>query len=195
MKKLSASLLATAYEMSQLPVDSGREIAVMGRSNAGKSTLLNLLLSNNKLLRISNTPGCTKSINFIMVGNNPDNKLVDFPGFGYAKTSKKNRKTWLANASEYLESRRALQAVLYVIDIRQYENNFDNDALGVFQDIAVPIVVVLSKADKVSNNQKNMIVKKFQYRHPLEIITVTSQKPSTLAPIFDIIHLYHQNAE
>ena len=139
-----------------LPEDMGDEILLAGRSNAGKSSALNALTGNPKLARISKTPGRTTEINFFRV--NDSLKLVDLPGYGFAKSSSYKRKDWAPLLEEYFVRRESLRAVVIFMDIRHPLKDRDKDMIALCNSGNVPFVPVLTKSDKLSNNQKNKVL-------------------------------------
>ena len=134
-----------------LPEDSGFEILLAGRSNAGKSSALNTLTDNKKLARISKTPGRTTEINFFKV--NEDLKLLDLPGYGFAKSSKAKKQDWGPLLGEYFQKRQALTAVIIFMDIRHPLKESDWEMINLCRDFNVPFMPVLTKSDKLSNNK------------------------------------------
>ena len=133
-----------------LPDDQGFEILLAGRSNAGKSSALNVLTDNSKLARISKTPGRTTEINFFKV--NDDLMLLDLPGYGYAKSSKAKKKDWSPLIGEYFQKRKALSAVVIFMDIRHPLKESDWEMIHLCRNYNVPFIPALAKSDKLSNN-------------------------------------------
>ena len=140
--------LAGVNNTEQLPNSSIPEIAFAGRSNVGKSSLLNTLTNRSNLARVSQTPGCTKQLNFF----NLNNKIMicDLPGYGYAKISKKERSNWDNLIIKYLKGRALLQRVLLLIDIRRGLKDSDEKIMKILTEAAVVFEVILTKVDKVS---------------------------------------------
>ena len=132
-----------------LPEDVGCEILLAGRSNAGKSSALNALTENPKLARISKTPGRTTEINFFKVNENL--KLLDLPGYGFAKYSKAKKKDWGPLLGQYFQKREALAAVIIFMDIRHPLKDSDWEMIHLCRNFNVPYVPVLTKSDKLSN--------------------------------------------
>ena len=145
---LNASFLQSAREAAQFPVDSGREVAVAGRSNSGKSTAINALVGRRSLARTSKTPGRTQLINFFLVGE--DRRLVDLPGYGYARVPDAVRKHWRHLLEAYFRRRRSLVGLLVTVDIRRGLKELDRVMLDWAQNSGVPSAVLLTKADKLS---------------------------------------------
>ena len=133
-----------------LPDDAGSEILLAGRSNAGKSSALNVLTDNPKLARISKTPGRTTEINFFKV--NEDLMLLDLPGYGFAKSSKAKKKDWGPLLGEYFQKRRSLTAVVIFMDIRHPIKESDWEMIHLCRNFNVPFIPALTKSDKLSNN-------------------------------------------
>ena len=134
-----------------LPDDMGTEILLSGRSNAGKSSALNALTENTKLARISKTPGRTTEINFFKV--NDGLKLVDLPGYGFAKSAKSQKKDWGPLLRDYFKIRKALKAVIIFMDIRHPLKDSDIEMIKLCSKSNVDFIPVLTKSDKLSNNK------------------------------------------
>ena len=147
-KKTEFVFGVTKYK--DLPNDQGFEILLAGRSNAGKSSALNVLTDNSKLARISKTPGRTTEINFFKV--NDDLMLLDLPGYGYAKSSKAKKKDWSPLIGEYFQKRKALSAVVIFMDIRHPLKESDWEMIHFCRNYNVPFIPALAKSDKLSNN-------------------------------------------
>ncbi len=145
-------LLSTVFTPAQLERYPEPQIALAGRSNVGKSSLINCLAGRKKLAKISSTPGKTRSLNFYQV--NPENFfLVDFPGYGYAKISKKERAKWGELIDHYLRDTRELRAVGVLLDSRLSPQKLDLELVGYLQAIKIPIIAVLTKADKCKQRE------------------------------------------
>lgn len=145
---LNASFLTSAHEPAQFPVDSGREVAVAGRSNSGKSTAINALVGRRNLARTGKTPGRTQLINFFGVGE--DRRLVDLPGYGYAKVPNAVRQHWRHLLENYFRQRRSLVGLLVTVDVRRGLNDLDRVMLEWARASGVPATALLTKADKLS---------------------------------------------
>lgn len=143
----------TAVRPDQYPAGNMPEIAFAGRSNVGKSSIINALLNRRNLARVAATPGKTREINFY----NVDDKLylVDLPGYGYAKVSKEKKLSWAAVVDTYLNSRHQLKLVVLMVDIRHTPSEEDKIMYDWLAGNGVPHVVVASKADKLSKSQVN----------------------------------------
>ena len=154
-----------------LPEDVGCEILLAGRSNAGKSSALNALTENPKLARISKTPGRTTEINFFKVNENL--KLLDLPGYGFAKSSKAKKKDWGPVLGQYFQKRKALAAVIIFMDIRHPLKDSDWEMVHLCRNFNVPYVPVLTKSDKLSNNKIakaiNFVKEKMPNSNPISV--------------------------
>ncbi|WJW75463.1 ribosome biogenesis GTP-binding protein YihA/YsxC [Thiohalobacter sp. IOR34] len=142
-----ARFLTSAPTLSQAPPDEGREAAFAGRSNAGKSSALNAISGQRALARTSKTPGRTRLINFFQVTG--EARLVDLPGYGYAKVSQKVKAEWQRHLAEYLERRRSLAGLILLMDIRHPLTEADLQMLGWAQAAGLPVHILLTKADKL----------------------------------------------
>jgi GTP-binding protein len=151
-----AQFVASAATPEQLPVATGVEIAFAGRSNVGKSSLLNMLLQRQGLVRTSKTPGCTRGVNLFSVRFEGGRDLVfaDLPGYGYAQRSKTEREAWAPLIEGYLERREALRALIVLIDARRGIEDDDSGLidLGVTRGLAT--FVVATKLDKLSMSKR-----------------------------------------
>lgn len=157
MKITSAEFIKSAFEKSHWTTDGLPEIAFLGRSNVGKSSLINSLLQRKGLARTSNTPGRTQSINFFLI--NESFYFVDLPGYGYARVSKTMRSDWGKMAEEYLAERRELRLSIQLIDSRHKPTPLDLQLNEWLKFYAKNHIVVATKADKLSNNQLNKILR------------------------------------
>jgi len=162
-------------DYKKLPKDIGNEILLAGRSNAGKSSALNALTENKKLARISKTPGRTTEINFFRV--NDDLMLLDLPGYGFAKSSRSKKKDWGPMLGEYFQKRYCLKAVVVFMDIRHPLKEIDIDMIGLCRDFDVEFLPVLTKSDKVSNNQIFKVKQEVQKKTGVkEVLTISALK-------------------
>jgi GTP-binding protein len=146
-----ARFIAGAPSPSALPPERLPEIAFVGRSNVGKSSLVNALTGRRTLARISNTPGRTRQINFFDLGGRLT--LVDLPGYGYAEASKSAVKSWTTLVRQYLQSRAALRRVCLLIDSRHGIKEVDRPLMRMLDDAGVSYQVVLTKADKAGKGE------------------------------------------
>ncbi|KTC64671.1 GTP-binding protein (plasmid) [Legionella adelaidensis] len=160
-----ANFLKSAARVEQLPPDTGVEIAFAGRSNAGKSSALNCL-TGRQLARTSKTPGRTQLINVFTL-ENPDHRLIDLPGYGYAKVSLEIKQKWQENLSNYLEVRESLRGLVLLMDIRHPLKDLDKTMLHWCVARQLPVHVLLTKADKISRGQAQNTVLQVKKMYPL----------------------------
>jgi GTP-binding protein len=144
-----ARFLLGAMSPAQIPADSGAEVAFAGRSNAGKSSALNRLCDQRGLARTSKQPGRTQQINFFALDDGAALRLVDLPGYGFAKVPLAQRRDWERLIGRYLEARRSLRGLVLVMDIRHPLKDSDRMLLDWALDRGVPVHCVLTKADKL----------------------------------------------
>lgn len=143
----SASFLLSAPSLAQCPAEHGAEVAFAGRSNAGKSSAINALTQNHKLARTSKTPGRTQLINFFALDE--DRRLVDLPGYGYAKVPLATKKQWQENLAEYLYERKCLRGLVLLMDIRHPLQEFDTTMINWAVEAQMPVHILLTKSDKL----------------------------------------------
>lgn len=141
-----------AAKVSQLPADTGIEVAFAGRSNAGKSSALNTLTGQKGLARVSKTPGRTQLINLFDLGDNK--RLVDLPGYGYAKVSESIKRQWQAEMENYLTSRECLKGIVLLVDSRHDLKEFDSLMIELAVSTGLNMHILLTKSDKLNNKQK-----------------------------------------
>ncbi|MGO2131961.1 MAG: ribosome biogenesis GTP-binding protein YihA/YsxC [Halomonas sp.] len=147
----SARFLVSSPDLARCPQDHGLEVAFAGRSNAGKSSAINTLTRQNSLARTSRTPGRTQLINFFTLGDDQDRRLVDLPGYGYAKVPEKVKEEWQRHLSHYLQRRRSLKGLVLLMDVRHPLTEFDQTLLGWADDKDMPVHILLTKADKLKS--------------------------------------------
>lgn len=161
MKVTSAKFVIAAEETDLFPKDRRPEVAFLGRSNVGKSSLLNSLLGTKGLARTSSTPGRTQSINFFLI--NEKFYFVDLPGYGYAKTSQEKRRAWGKLIERYLAEREQLMLSILIVDARHEPSPLDLQMKSWLQHFGLPYLVVSTKIDKLSANERRkswQIIKK-----------------------------------
>lgn len=143
-----AEFLEGAHNPSQFPPDSGSEVAFAGRSNSGKSSVINVVTGKRSLARVSKTPGRTQQINFFTVTE--DIRLVDLPGYGYAGVPGMVRQHWAKLINAYFDRRKSLQGLILVTDIRRRLTAYDEQMLAWAWEKQLPVCILLNKADKLS---------------------------------------------
>ena len=142
-----ASFLTSASKFNQCPPDSGWEVAFAGRSNSGKSSAINSLTGNKKLARTSKTPGRTQLINFFHLTE--QQRLVDLPGYGFAKVPQAVKREWTKQLEHYLQKRESLRGLVLLMDVRHPLQPFDEQMLGWALAASMPVHILLTKADKL----------------------------------------------
>ncbi len=152
MKILSAEFVTSAVKADQYPALRLPEIGFAGRSNVGKSSLINVLVNRKRLVKTSSTPGRTQLVNFFDI--NEAVTFVDLPGYGYAKAPKRVVREWGPMVERYLMERRSLKGAMLLIDIRRSPRDEEFNLIEWFRAHGIPFRVVLTKADKFSNNKR-----------------------------------------
>jgi GTP-binding protein len=147
----AAQFLTSAPDLRRLPADAGAEIAFAGRSNAGKSSALNAICDQAGLARTSKTPGRTQLLNVFAL--DAARRLIDLPGYGYAKVPEAMREKWRAAIDAYLRERESLRGVVLIMDARHPLKDFDRQMLGYCREIGLACHVLLTKADKLSRSE------------------------------------------
>ncbi|HTM63140.1 MAG TPA: ribosome biogenesis GTP-binding protein YihA/YsxC [Gammaproteobacteria bacterium] len=151
-----ATFLLSAAEVKQLPPDMGYEVAIVGRSNAGKSSVLNCITQNNKLARVSKTPGRTQQINIFVLDE--DRRLMDLPGYGFAHVPLREKRKWEATINKYFEQRTCLKGLVLVMDIRHPFRDLDMNMLDYCLHHELPVHILLNKADKLSKGAAKAVL-------------------------------------
>ncbi|MEK5644709.1 YihA family ribosome biogenesis GTP-binding protein [Paenibacillus rhizosphaerae] len=160
MKVTNAEFIISAVGPDQYPVDALPEIALAGRSNVGKSSLINRMINRKNLARTSSTPGKTQHMNYYRI--NEALYFVDFPGYGYAKVSKTQRAAWGKMIEKYMLERQTLKLVLMVVDLRHPPTKDDVMMYDWLQHYDIPICVVATKADKIPKSRWQKHVKQMK---------------------------------
>ena len=174
----SAEFVISAVRPQQYPAEELPEFAFAGRSNVGKSSLINTLVSRRKLVQTSSTPGKTRLINFFRV--NDALMFVDLPGYGYARVSEEERRKWRPMIEQYLAKRERLKAVVVILDIRRTPSEEDVQLLDWLARHEIASVLVVTKADKLSNSDKALTLRRVQ-QELAELDAVTVQLFSSLS--------------
>lgn len=151
MKIVSAEFLISAVSPEQFPPPYVPEIAFLGKSNVGKSSLINVLLNRKHLVKTSGTPGKTRAINFFLI--NGRFRFVDLPGYGFAKVSQAERRAWQGLSESYLTAREALRGVVMILDARHPGSPLDTEMKTWLDHLGVPALLVANKADKLGKSQ------------------------------------------
>ena len=148
-----AEFLTSAPTLAKCPIDSGIEVAFAGRSNAGKSSAINTLTENKRMARTSKTPGRTQLINFFALSDNQ--RIVDLPGYGFAKVPLEVKEKWQRHLEQYLRERQSLYGLILLMDCRHPLQDFDRMMLNWAQSCAMPVHILLTKADKLNKGPAN----------------------------------------
>jgi len=167
----SALFITSAAGLSGCPQSDWPEIAFAGRSNVGKSSLINCLLNRKGLVRTSSTPGRTQLLNFFAI--NDKLHFVDLPGYGFARAPRPVRERWQPMIHGYLNGRRALRAVVWLLDVRRDPSRDDLDFLDWLEECRIPTIPVVTKVDKVSRNELGRRIKTIATATglPIEVLT------------------------
>ena len=147
----SAEFVTSAVKQDQYPPEGLPEIAFAGRSNVGKSSLINTLVNRKRLVKTSSTPGRTQLVNFFDINNNLT--FVDLPGYGYAKVPAAVRKKWGPMIETYLSTRQTLKGVVIILDIRRQPRQEEQDLIGWLAHYSIASILVLTKTDKLSKTK------------------------------------------
>ena len=151
MKIKTAEFVTSAVKPNQYPAPDFPEVAFAGRSNVGKSSLINTLVNRKRLVKTSSTPGRTQLINFFLV--NDTLSMVDLPGYGYARVPTAVKKQWGPMVETYLAQRESLKAVVLLLDVRRTPRAEESQFMDWLRHYRIPFILVLTKADKLSNNK------------------------------------------
>ena len=146
-----AKFITSATKIEECPPENFPEVCFAGRSNVGKSSLINAIVNRKNIARTSNVPGKTQQMNYYQIGE--DCFFVDLPGYGFAKVPRKERERWGRNIRQYLSERKSLKLILSVIDARHEPSGLDQDFFYWLASNEMPFCVLMSKADKLSNNK------------------------------------------
>lgn len=189
MRINKSDLETVAVKRNQYPDQSLKEVAFAGRSNVGKSSLLNLLTGRKKLARVSGSPGKTRTINFYII--NDEFRIVDLPGYGYAKVSKSVSAGWGDMMETYLENRPNLLKVIQLVDIRHAPSKQDVEMYNYLRHFGLDGIVVATKADKISRNQMAKQLKLIRQTLGLtsedKVIPVSALKRTGHEELLDVI--------
>lgn len=175
----NAKFLLSVAKLTQLPPDEGVEVAIVGRSNSGKSSVLNQLTQNKSLARVSKTPGRTQHIN--LFGFDDNRRMADLPGYGYAKVPPSVKQHWEKTLDAYLRTRECLKGLVLVMDIRHPLKDFDIQLLNWSSACELPVHILLNKSDKLRSGAiKNTFfeVEKAlkEYENPISIQVFSALK-------------------
>lgn len=173
-----AEFAAGAARRDQLPPAKGPEVAFAGRSNVGKSSLLNMLLARRGLARTSNTPGCTRQINFfdVAVAGGPELSFVDLPGYGYAKVSKAETREWKGLLEGYLKERPTLRAVVILVDVRRGLEQEERDLVDFLETRPeLGLLVAATKLDKLPRSAQKPELTRMRSSTGVDIVATSAE--------------------
>ncbi len=194
MKIRSSEIEVSAIRKEQYPKEGLPEIALVGRSNVGKSSATNALLNRRNFARTSQTPGKTRTINFYKINN--EFYFVDLPGYGYAKVSKSEKDKWGVIMERYLQDRQELCAIFLLVDIRHEPTNDDVMMYEWIKHFGYNCVVIATKADKISRGQYqkhiSIIRKKLQLEKDEKVIPLSSSKKTGVEDVWNEIIAQYQ---
>lgn len=190
-----AVFLKSAARVNQLSEDSGYEVAFAGRSNAGKSSALNCLTNNKNLARTSKTPGRTQLINLFSLDE--QRRLVDLPGYGYAKVAMEVKLEWQKNLAHYLEARQCLRGLILLMDVRHPLKDLDQILVNWALHRELPVHILLTKADKLSRSEvKNAVLKVRQYyelaEHLVSVQAFSSVKKDGVEELISVLDRWYE---
>jgi GTP-binding protein len=193
MKVISSDLQAMAVAPKGYPDDDLFEIAFAGRSNVGKSSLINTLLNRTNLARTSGKPGKTRTINFYLI--NEKFRFVDLPGYGYAQVSKTERKKWGEIIEKYLKKRGNLKAIVLIVDIRHTPSPQDVDMYRWIKAYGYDAIIAATKADKISKGQRqkylNIVKKELGIQAEDKLISFSSLKNTNRDELWELLEVYN----
>jgi GTP-binding protein len=193
--RLECSFLTSAPDLERAPHPLGPEVAVAGRSNAGKSSVLNRLTGNRNTAKVSKTPGRTQLLNFFDVervaGQPAHGRLVDLPGYGYAKATRAAQARWQAEVNRFLSERMPLTAVMLVMDIRHPLQPFDTELIDWAAASELPLLVLLNKADKLKHGaQQQTLAKVRRYLADMphaQVLTFSALKGQGVDAVLEVL--------
>lgn len=192
----TAQYLQSNINVDKLPKADKPEYAFIGRSNVGKSSLINMLTGNSKLAKVSSTPGKTITINHFIINN--EWYLVDLPGYGFAKRSQKDREMWKKMLDAYIMGRQNLVTTFVLVDSRIEPQKIDLEFMANLGENGVPFVIVFTKADKLGSGQLAANIKAYKKRLLEEweelptMIVTSSEKKTGRDEVLDLIEKYNQ---
>jgi GTP-binding protein len=191
----NAQFLLSVAKLSQLPPDRGIEIAIVGRSNAGKSSVLNQLTQNKQLARVSKTPGRTQHIN--LFGLDDTRRIADLPGYGYAKVPPAMKLHWQKTLDAYLRTRDSLKGLVLVMDIRHPLREFDQQLLAWSSACNLPVHILLNKCDKLGSGATKKTILELKkpldiFENPISIQAFSAVKGIGIKEFKEVLHAWFE---
>lgn len=175
---INVKFIKSASKKAEFIMDELSQVALVGRSNVGKSSLINMLTNNSKMAKTSSTPGRTRLVNYFNINN--QFYLVDLPGYGFAKASKSTTNAWDSVMNDYFVGNEKLKLTMMLLDSRISPTNLDKQMLNYLAENEIPAIIVLTKSDKITktelNNTINQISKELRYNKELIIPTSATKK-------------------
>jgi GTP-binding protein len=189
----NAHFLLSVANLKQLPPDKGSEIAIVGRSNAGKSSVLNCLTRQKALARVSNTPGRTQLINFFEI--DAIHRLVDLPGYGFAKVPQSVKQQWAALLDSYLRTRKSLKGLILVMDIRHPLSDIDQKMIQWCKECNLSVHILLNKSDKLTQGKAKQTLAQVKqliqrYQSPISVQIFSALKKIGLDDLVNTLNCW-----
>lgn len=189
-----ACFLLSVAEMHQLPPDHGIEVAMVGRSNAGKSSVLNRITQTKGLARVSKTPGRTQLVNVFTIDES--RRLIDLPGYGFAKVPLAAKLKWQKTVDEYIDTRESLKGLVLIMDIRHPLKDLDVQLLAYCDTRGLPVHLVLNKADKLSRGAAASTMTAVKaaladYRNPITFQTFSALKGTGIEQLHSLLDKWY----
>jgi len=188
----NSEYVTSAVDMEQCPADDLPEAVFSGKSNVGKSSLINALCNKKKLAYVGNTPGKTRMLNFFLLNGNM--RFVDLPGYGFAKVSKEKRSSYSGLAEEFMQKRKNIKIVIQLLDIRHEPSEDDIQMIDFLNQTQIPFLISVSKCDKLSKAQymkrAGEIVEKLRIDPDTPFILTSSETGQGIEEIWDAIEFY-----
>lgn len=190
-----AYFLLSVAQMHQLPPDQGIEVAMVGRSNAGKSSVLNRVTQSKSLARVSKTPGRTQLINLFVLDEN--RRLVDLPGYGYAKVPLAAKLKWQETVDEYINSRDCLKGLVLVMDIRHTFRELDLNLLEYCDHRGLPVHILFNKMDKLTRNEMANVLREAklkvsEYKNPVTYQVFSARNGTGLKELHSVLDKWYE---
>lgn len=191
MKALPLQFIKSAALVSQLPPDQGHEVLLLGRSNVGKSSFINAISGRKKLAHCSQKPGCTTLFNCYQLASNADKRIMDVPGYGYAKRSKTAQLNWFDLLADYLNERTSLKLAIVIVDSRHEIKRSDVEVINKLIDLDVPALLLANKIDLLSQKQfaeQSKHYSQLAKLHDIQLVMVSTKTKKNLESVIGQIN-------